>query len=134
MIWTGSYRDDRLVPWLYSLAAMFLAVIAVIVLLSITANSAGRFIKDWRYITDAYIDAQASPTGERGTVSQVVRAHKPENFTEELELVTFGEGTHFSVHSHPDMGNGDIVTHVATIDEVRIGKRPLPYPPQSMWV
>ncbi len=133
MIWTGSFRWTRLSRWFYFLIAMILAVFTVIVLLSITTNSVGRFVKDWRYITDAYIDAQASPAGEYGVVRKVVQASKPHNFTEQLELLTFGEGTHFAVHRQPGMNYSDILTQVVTSADAKIGKRQLPYPPEKLW-
>jgi hypothetical protein len=133
MIWSGSYRDIRLTSWIYSLFALLLAVITVIMLLTAAANSAGRFVKDWRYITDAYIDAYAVSIGERAVVKQVVKANKPENLIKELDLISFGEGVHFSVHSQPDIGSVDTVEQGSTMDEARIGKRSLPYPPESVW-
>ena len=132
MIWTGSFRRRRQVHWLYSLLAIILAGIAVIVLLTMTSNRAGRFVKDWQYITDAYIDRQALTTGEHGVVRKVILASKPQNFKEELDLLTFGEGTHFGVNAQPGMESDEIITQVSIANDPSMGKRRLPYPPQSL--
>lgn len=133
MIWSGSYQSSRVVRLFYSASAVLLAVTAVIVLLTLIIKSAGRFIKDWRYIADSYIDAQASATGDYGVIRNAVQASKPENFTEELKLLTFGEGTHFGVHHRPGVIYSEIVTQVVTADVLNIEKRHLPYPPQQLW-
>ena len=79
---TRSFRSVRLVHWLYWLVAVILAAMAVIVLLVITTKDEGRLVKDWRYVTGAYLDTQASTTGERGKVGQAVKANMPGAFTE----------------------------------------------------
>ena len=133
MIWTGDFRSARPGHWLYALFAMALAVIAVIVLLTIVTKSAGRFVKDWRYIMNAYLEEQASTSGETGRVESAVQAGKPEYFTEDLRLFTFGEGTHFNVHSMPGSDYNFFITHVVNSDDSSMGKRLLPYPPQRLW-
>ena len=133
MIWTGSPRCTRFTQWLYALSAIVLAIIVVVLLFTINRNSAGRFVKDWRYIMDAYINEEASITGTRGVVREVVRAKEPYNFVEKLELLTFGEGTHFAVQRQPGAGYGEIITQTTTANDARLSKRPIPYPPQSLW-
>ena len=129
----GSIHNGRLVQWFYSLLALILAVIMVTMLLTVIKTTSGRYVKDWRCITDAYIDSQSYIMGERAVIGRVVQANKPDNLTEKLALTTFGEGMHFALHEQPGMGYGGIITQVREVNNASIGKRRLPYPPQALW-
>jgi hypothetical protein len=133
MIWMEGSRSTRRVHWQYAIVAVFLAGVAIMVLLISTSRSASRFVKDWRYIADLYLDAEASMTGSRGVIGQIARAQNPEYLTEELGLITFGEGTHFTVHNQPGMDYADIITPVMTVYGGNTGQKPLPYPPQILF-
>jgi hypothetical protein len=133
MLWTGSNQDAKLVQLFYVLVAVFLAVTAVIAMLSICIDRPGGFVKDWRYIMNAYLDAQASVTGDRGVPSQVIQAKNPRYLTAEMGYTTFGEGAHFAVDIVPGVVVDEIITQVVSLSEVNMGKRQLPYPPYSLW-
>jgi hypothetical protein len=133
MIWSVENRALRGNRWPIALVAAVLAFTSVIGLVAVMGNTRGRFVKDWQYITDAYIYAEAILTGNLGVVNEVVRAKQPTYLDAPLGYMTFGEGTHFAVDWQPGVDGSDIVTKVSAVSQERLSKRPLPYPPQKVW-
>ena len=128
-----SQRGSRYRHWLYALAALLMAASAVFVLIIVTTNRTGRFVKDWLYIAEAYLDVEATSLHARGVISEVVLARNSSHFTEMLSYYTVGEGTYFDVNKQlgevPDVQG----TQSLTLYGVRTVNRPLPYPPQKLW-
>lgn len=118
------------------LTTLAVAAVFVIALALALARSPGRRTVDWRSIVSDYL-AYKGWTGQV-TIKQSVKARAPYNFTEAMNLSTYGEGPYYTVDTssnfnqnvttpHPTKGSGN-----ETANSFRTG-RPIPYPPKEVW-
>lgn len=119
--------------WLSILMTLIGAAGTIYLVLSLCVRSTGRFVKDWRYLVDTYLEAEASRNGAQGVLAHTVKARHPSRFRQDLDFSAYGEGVHFDMDALSVKENTDVVTQVLATHPGSTGKNPLPYPPQTLW-